>query len=52
MWYNKLKENNENENEKFYCENLSNEDYERTFYCAIKPGNVRDIFPRRNFNLN
>lgn len=35
MWYNKL---SESVDEFSYCEHLSDEDYEKSFYCAIKPG--------------
>ena len=35
-WYNEL--SNESDDEYLYCENLSDEDYEKSFYCAIKPG--------------
>ncbi|CAG9805826.1 unnamed protein product [Chironomus riparius] len=50
-WYNELSD--ESDDEYLYCANLSDEDYEKSFYCAIKPAiNVGKIFGLFPININ
>ncbi|XP_070501293.1 gustatory receptor for sugar taste 64a-like [Chironomus tepperi] len=50
-WYNELSD--ESDDEYLLCEHLSDEDYEKSFYCAIKPAlNVGKIFGLFPININ
>jgi hypothetical protein len=46
MWYKALKDSSDDEH--FYCRNLSDENYKKTFYCAIKPGSEYKMIIKRS----